>query len=208
MTATLTTTVRENLGSRDSRRLRLQGKIPCILQGEGAHVNVTIVQDEFLAARRHHEHVFELAIPGGAETAMVRELQWDAFGERIIHVEFHRVDLTKETEAEVGIEFAGHPKGGVLNHLMTHVTVAAVPALIPDEIEVNVAELEIGHPLLVSDLPCPEGVRIVTPGDEQVAVVVTVRAEVVAEEEDEEGAEGEAAEGEAAAPAEKPEGEA
>jgi large subunit ribosomal protein L25 len=89
---------------------------------------------------------------------------------------------------------------------MTHVTVAAVPALIPDMIEVDVSELEPGHPLLVSDLPCPEGVRIVSPGDAQVAVVNIVRAEVVAEEEVAEGEEGVVAE-EAGETPEKPEGE-
>ena len=155
MTVTLKTTLREKVGSRACRKLRLQGMIPCSLQGEGAHVNAAIDFDEFLTARRHHEHVFELALPGGGETAMVRELQYDLVGDHIVHVEFYRVDLAKETEAEVGIEFAGHPKGGVLNHLMTHVTVAAIPAKIPDRIEVYVSELEPGHPLLGSPTPQP-----------------------------------------------------
>lgn len=206
MTATLATAVRDQVGSRQARLLRRQGKIPCTLEGDGAHVNITIDEEEFLAARRHHEHVFELAMPGEKQSVMVRELQWDAFGDSVIHVEFHRVDLTKETEAEVPVEFEGHPKGGVLNHLMTHVTVAAVPALIPDMIEVDVSELEPGHPLLVSDLPCPEGVRIVSPGDAQVAVVNIVRAEAVVEEEAADGEEGVAAE-EAGETPEKPEGE-
>ena len=201
MTATLQTLLRDALGTRSARKLRLQGKIPIILQGDGEHVNAVIDQEEFLAARRHHEHVFELALPSANETAMVRELQWDAFGELIIHVEFHRVDLTKETEAEVHVEFVGVPKGGVLNHLMTHVTVSAVPTLIPDSIEVNVSELEPGHPLLAGDLVCPEGVRLVTAVEAQVAVVSTVRAEVEEVEEGEEGVEGEAAD------ADKPEGD-
>jgi len=202
MTVTLKTTLREKVGSRACRKLRLQGMIPCSLQGEGAHVNAAIDFDEFLTARRHHEHVFELALPGGGETAMVRELQYDLVGDHIVHVEFYRVDLAKETEAEVGIEFAGHPKGGVLNHLMTHVTVAAIPAKIPDRIEVDVSELEPGHPLLAGDLQIPEGARLVTDPAAQVAVASAVRADVAEEAEVEEGAEDQGAEGAPDKPAE------
>ena len=202
MTATLKTILREKVGSRACRKLRLQGMIPCSLQGDGDHLNAAIDFDEFMAARRHHEHVFELALPNGGETAMVRELQYDLVGDYIVHVEFYRVDLNKETEAEVSIEFAGHPKGGVLNHLMTHVTVAAIPAKIPDMIEVNVSELEPGHPLLAGDLPMPEGARLVTDPAAQVAVASAVRADAADEAEGEEGAEGEGAEG----AADKPEG--
>ena len=50
--------------------------------------DAAIDADEFMAARRHHEHVFELALPGGGETAMVRELQYDLIGDHIVHVEF------------------------------------------------------------------------------------------------------------------------
>jgi len=182
MTATLKTITRQRRGTRPSRVLRLQGRIPVSLQGENAeHLDLAIDEHEFLAARRHHEHVFTLQFEdGGQDTAMVRELQWDPMGEHILHVEFRRVDLARETEAEVSLEFVGHPKGGVLNHLLTHLEVAAIPALIPDLIEVKVDAMEMGHPLLARDIVLPEGVRLVTPGETSVAVVVTVHEEQAA----------------------------
>ena len=201
MSATLQGIVRDKLGSRHARRLRLQGRIPASLQGEAKdHLEFSIEEHQFLAARRHHEHLFDIEVAGGdLETAMVRELQWDHFGERILHVEFRRVVRGRETEAEVELEFVGHPKGGVLNHLITHVPIAALPTQIPDSIEVKVDELEQGHPLLAGDLILPEGVRILLPEDAKIAVVSTVRAE--AEPEAEEAAEGEPAEEGAAAEA-------
>jgi large subunit ribosomal protein L25 len=182
MTATLHGILRDKLGSRWARRLRLQGRIPASIQGEGRPgLHLSLSEKEFSNARRHHQHVFSIEIPGGApETTMVREVQWDAFGDEIRHVEFRRVDLTRETEAEVGLEFVGHPKGGVLNHLVTHVTVRAVPTRIPDSIEVPVGELEIGHPLLAKALRMPEGVSLVTSPEMAIAVVVTIKEEVVA----------------------------
>jgi len=182
MTASLKTQRRTRLGTRPARVLRLQGRIPASLQGDGKEpIHLTIENHEFRAARRHHEHVFALEIEDGAsETAMVRELQWDPLGEEIVHVEFRRVDLARETEAEVMLEFIGHPKGGVLNHLISEVTVAAIPSKIPDLIEVKVDGLELGHPLHASDLMLPEGVRLVTPGSTAVAVVVAVKEEAAA----------------------------
>ena len=180
MTANLKTSPRERHGSSSTRLLRRQGRIPAILQGEGKPgLSFAIDQHEFLAARRHHEHVFQLDLEGGAsDSAMIRELQWDPLGEDILHVEFRRVDLTRETEAEVELEFVGHPKGGVLNHLLTHVTVAAIPSKIPDSIEVKVDAMELGTPLIARDLRLPEGVRLVTHELVSVAVVVIVREEV------------------------------
>jgi len=182
MTVNLKTAPRSRVGTRASRVLRMQGRIPVSLQGDGKDSQMlTIDQHEFLAARRAHEHVFTLEFEGGgSHSAMVRELHWDPLGEDILHVEFRRVDLTRETEAEVMLEFIGHPKGGVLNHLVAQVTVAAIPSKIPDVIEVKVDAMELGHPLYARDLKLPEGVRLVTPGTVSIAVVVVVKEEVAA----------------------------
>lgn len=182
MTAKLKTAIRPKVGTRSARVLRLQGRIPASLQGEGKpHVDLSIDEHEFLGARRHHEHVFQLEFEGGgSDSVMVKELQWHPLGDSITHVEFRRVDLTRETEAEVMLEFVGHPKGGVLNHLVSNITVAAIPSKIPDAIEVNVDAMELGKPLFARDLKLPEGVRLVTAPNVSVAVVVIVKEEVAA----------------------------
>lgn len=206
MTVTLKTLPRERVGTRPSRTLRLQGRIPATLQGDGkAHVDLSVLADDLLAARRHHEHVFTLEMPDGtSDAAMVRELHWDPMGDSILHVEFRRVDLTRETEAEVELEFTGHPKGGVLNHLVTHVTVSAIPSKIPESIEVKVDSMEPGHPLYARDLQLPEGVTLVTEGDLSVAVVVTFKEEAPAAPAEEAAEAAPAAAGEAKAPAKGP----
>lgn len=193
MSATLTGKVREKLGSRWARRLRLQNQIPVSIQGEGKpNLDASIDVDEFATARRHDEHLFDIEFEGqGPETVMVRELQWDSFGDHIIHVEFRRVVRGQKTEAEVELEFVGHVTGGVLNHLMTHITVSCLPSQIPGSIEVRVDGLEPGHPLLLRDVELPEGLEAVGDPEDQVAVVSQVRA--VVEETEAEAQEGEAA---------------
>jgi large subunit ribosomal protein L25 len=181
MTATLKAEPRKQTGSRHARRLRGEGRIPATVQGGGVdHLDVSIEAETFLSARRAHEHVFELDLFGELQAAVVEELQWDTFGDNILHVEFRRVNLKEKTEAEVELEFVGHPKGGQLNHLLTHVTILAIPTLIPDSIEVPVDGLDVGDQVRASDLKLPEGVELGMPGETAVAVISAVRAEPLA----------------------------
>jgi len=188
---------RTKLGSRPSKYLRFQGRIPCSLQGEGKdNLDISIDAAEFAKSRRDHVHLYDLLVEGSsAEPAMVRELQWDAMGDHIIHVEFLRVVRGQKTTAEVGLEFVGHATGGVLNHLMTHITISCLPSQIPDSVEVNVAGMEPGQAKHISDIVLPEGAEHVLDAEAIVATVNVVRADVVAAEDEAGETEGEATEG-------------
>ncbi len=194
MSANLKGLVREKLGSRWARRLRAQGRIPCCIQGEEKdNVDLSIDADAFAYARRHHEHLFDIALDqGDEETAMIRELQWDLIGDNIVHVEFRRVIRGQKVEVEVSLEFTGHPKGGVLNHLINQITILCLPSEIPDSIEAKVGEMEPGHTLHARDLILPENTEMMTDGEAQIAVVNIVRAI------EDEPVEGEEVEGEVA----------
>jgi len=183
-TATLKAEPREKLGSRHSAALRAQGMIPASIewQGDKPHVNLAIDEAEFMATRRRHQHVYSLELGGAPETTIVHELQWDVFGDHITHVEFRRVDLNKKTEVEVDLHFIGHPKG-VLNQLVTHVKILALPTQIPDEIEVSVLDLEPGTSVTAGQIVLPEGVELVTAPAITVARISEVKVEVAAEPE-------------------------
>jgi large subunit ribosomal protein L25 len=169
----LTAQKRAKLGSADARSLRAEGRVPANLQGDGDHVDFSIDMREFLATRRHHTHLYDIDLEGTKESAVVRELQWDAFGDNIIHVEFKRVQRGVETESEVMIEWIGQPKGGILNHLVDHITVSCIPSLIPDSIEVRVEHLEEGQHLKASDLKLPEGISLAIDPETEIATVIT-----------------------------------
>jgi large subunit ribosomal protein L25 len=173
---------RVKLGTRSARALRAQGQIPASMDGDATHphLDLAIDEHEFLATRRRHTHVYELEFSGAQHLAVVRELQWDTFGERIVHIDFKRVQRDVKTEARVELEFTGHPKGGVLNHLITHLTVRCVPTLIPDSIEVPVGGLEMGGAIFGRDLKAPEGVDLLIHPDARIAVVAAAHVVVEA----------------------------
>ena len=194
MSTTLKASTRERVGTRHSQRLRSEGRIPVSLQSGGTNepVSLSINEDEFLRARRAHEHVYTLSFGSQNETALVHELQWDTFGEKILHVEFLAADLNVKSEVEVPLEFLGHAKGGgMLNHLITKISVLAKPEEIPDSIEASIEGLDVGDSLLAQDLKLPAGVDLA--GDpERVVATITVpdaEDEVVGEDDVEEDGE-------------------
>jgi len=179
---TLKAEARTRKGTRHARSLRQRGQIPaCLLSdGQTPSVEFSIDAHTFMTARRHHVHLFEIEIGGEVETALVRNLQWDTFGDAVLHIDFKRVRRDVETESEVELEFVGHPKTGMLNHLVTHVTVRCIPALIPDAIEVPVGHLEQGGLIVARELRLPEGVHLAIPAETPIANSVLVKVEVEA----------------------------
>ncbi len=168
--------LRKQVGSRNARALRAEGRIPASLDKDDKHdhCDIHIEEHGFLATRRRHTHLYEIEVEGqkGLQMAVVRELQWDTFGEQIVHIDFKRVQRDVKTNSEVELEFIGVPKGGILNHLVTHVTVRCVPTLIPDAIEIPVGHLELGNSVYLKDLKMPEGVEVIGNKDQKIAVVV------------------------------------
>ncbi|HKX45226.1 MAG TPA: 50S ribosomal protein L25, partial [Planctomycetota bacterium] len=161
---------RTAVGTRQAKRLRADGRVPASLQGLGKpHRDIHIDGDEFFAARRAHQTLFDLQLPGGAEAALVRELQWDAFGDQLLHVEFRRVLRGVAIEAEVDLHFVGQARLGVLTPLHNRITIRAIPSKIPEFIEVPAA-LVGEHPLLAKDLPLPEGVALADDPELHIAI--------------------------------------
>jgi len=172
--------LRAQLGSRAARALRAEGRIPVSMNADSTHghVDLSIEEHNYMATRRRHIHLYEIEFGGSREMAVVRELQWNTFGEQIVHIDFKRVQRDVKTESEVELEFTGHPKGGLLNHIYTHVTVTCLPMDIPDSIEVPVGGLDTGGSILAKDLVLPAGVEIHLPPETKIAVVVAAKVEV------------------------------
>jgi len=192
----LTAESREKVGTRPSRALRSEGRIPANLQADAdnAHVDFSINENEFLASRRRHVHLYDIELAGGKHSAVVRELQWDTFGDKIIHVEFRRVTRGVELESEVELQAVGQA-AGVVNLIVGQLTIKSIPSKIPDKLEISVAGLEEGSTLKASEVEMPDGVTLVTDGDVDVVTVFGSRASRLEEEAEAEGeGEGEDAE--------------
>jgi len=135
---------------------------------------------------------------------LVKELQREPVRGSLLHADLFEISADEQIQVAVPIHLSGDAAGvvmgGVIEHVLREVEISCLPRAIPDEIIADVAALEIGDSLHVSDLPLPEGIELIT--DASLSVVSVILPKVV-EEEPEAAAEDEAAEGEAAeAPAE------
>jgi len=137
---------------------------------DNPHLDVHFDQVEFMTSRRQHVHLYDLEVGGEPHSAVVRELQWDALGDHILHVEFKRVTRGVATETDVNLRVYGQVKDGIVTLHNQRITISCIPSLIPDDIEVVVTDLVTGDRIFAKDLALPEGIEIV--GDPEVEIAV------------------------------------
>jgi large subunit ribosomal protein L25 len=199
---TLATEPRTTRGSRPAGRLRREGKVPAVVYGLGTHtVSVTVPARELqhiLAGESGANTLINLDVDGESVLTLARQIHRHPTRGELVHVDFIRIRRDVAVSAEIPIhllgEATGVKDGGLLEQLMFHLTVEAMPGNIPVSIEIDVSELEIGDQLHLDDVKLPAGVSTEVETDTVVAQVAAPR--VAAElEEGEEAEEGEAAEG-------------
>lgn len=167
---------RTQMGSKECRRMRLQGQVPGNLYG---HHETPVPLVAATADVTHLIHagtrVLDVDIDGTTSKALIREVQWDYLGRAIQHFDLVRVDPNEKLTVEVHVELKGTSPGvlggGVLDHTLRTLTVECLAIQIPDNIPVKVSALEIGQAIHVRDLEIPPNTKILNNPD---AVVVRV----------------------------------
>ena len=212
-TTTLTIDSRTPEGSRATRRLRREGRVPGILYGDdGNPLSFSADARDLRNALHASGAVIELTMDGKSTPAVVKDSQHHPVRGDLTHVDFVRVNLNVAIQAVVTVELIGAEdspgarEGGVVDQPVREITVEALPTAIPESITIDVSGLSIGENLTLEAAEVPEGVVVV---DDPETVVVTVLAPRLAIEEEEAGIEAETevvGEGESGAAAEEAEG--
>jgi len=205
-----------------SRRMRRAGKAPGIVYG-GTHAPQPIELDHnalFHALRNEafHSSILTMKLDGAATKVLLRDVQMHPFRNEILHVDFQRVDENRKIHMKIPLHFVNGEvspavkiNSAIISHVVADLDVTCLPKDLPEFIEVDLTELDVGHSVHVSALKMPPGVTVVSRGklDPVVATAIVPRAQVETEEETAAAAEAAAAaaavaapvEGEAAAPA-------
>jgi len=176
MSDVLTVEIRECLGKRNSKRLRRHGRIPAVLYGHGeGSVSLTLEASEFHHVLRHGAHMVD--VEGAlSESALVRDVQWDALGVEVLHVDLVRVSKTEIVEVTVAIELRGEApgtkEGGVVEHSLHELEIECPAAAIPERFEVSVNELHLGQSITASSIALPNRAKLVTDPDQVIVSCV------------------------------------
>ena len=206
----LNTEEKTTIGSRSSRRLRRDGKVPGVLYGLGQDPEIFSVDYGDLRGALNTDAglnaLIQLSINGTNQLSILKTLQRHPVKDEVIHVDFVRVDPNQELAVEVPIILEGVAKkvtdqNGMVDQTMFSLSVLSLPDSIPNELTANVSELEINDAIRVSDVVLPEGVRTEVDPEEAIAVGTVTRstmesmaAEEAAEIEGDEEMEGETSE--------------
>jgi large subunit ribosomal protein L25 len=203
---------REDLGSRRTRRLRSQGLVPGVLYGDGHARAIAVPERELRAAMTGPSglHAILDVVLEGQKTvhpSILAEYQQDPIRGTISHIDLREVRLDQPIHATVVVQLVGEPvgvkSGGMLSLVTRELHLEALPADVPEHIEVDVTPMEVGDVFRLADIPAIANVTLLDDLQETVIATVSV-PRGFAELEEAEAAEAEAA----AAEAEGEEGEA
>jgi len=197
MAHTLTAQLREERGKGAARQLRMIGRIPATMYGHGDEtrtLSIDAKEFERLTATINTEStIVDVSIDGGKKIpVLIREVQKHAFRPDVLHVDFFQVHAGEKIKLTIPVRVIGtaagvRNSGGVLQHSLHELEIECLPRDIPDAVEVDVTELEIGDTIHVRDLDIPK-VKVFNDPDLSVCSVTTPTvAKVETEEELEDG---------------------
>jgi large subunit ribosomal protein L25 len=185
-------TPRATQGKGASRRLRHQERVPGILYGGGRPAqNIELDHKELSLHLKHeafHASILTLNLEGEKQQVLLRDIQMHPWRSAVMHVDFQRVAKDKKIHMKVPLHFINadvspgvKASGGTINHVMAELDVICLPDDLPNFVEVDLSNLELGHSIHISDLKLPPGVvstQLRAGDDAVVATVVVPKAEV------------------------------
>ena len=156
---------RETTGTLRIRRLRKEGKVPAILYGHGKE-NVNLVIDSRAVAKVVDHGSYIVSLSGAVtETAMIKEVQWDAFGSSILHLDLARIDASESVEASLPLQMKGEAPGANIGGMVTQLThelkISCPANILPEYLEVSIETLELDGSISASEVVLPEGASLV-----------------------------------------------
>lgn len=196
---------RHQTGKGAARALRREGRIPAVLYGSAIDTQTLSVSiqelERMFNSPKFTRGLINLVENDGKNqrTVMIKEFQRDPVKEHYLHIDFYEIKMDQKISTMVPVATTGTSKGveegGILQIIRRELEVYCLPANIPEQIEIDIAELDVGDSVHVSEIPLSRGVEIPYEADFTILTVVSPKMEEpeeeAAEEELEEGAEGE-----------------
>jgi large subunit ribosomal protein L25 len=190
---------RTDVGRGASRRLRQAGKLPGIIYGaEKEAAAITLDHDDIVHHLGHeafYSHILTVTMGKEKQKVVLKDLQRHPYKARILHIDLQRVSDTEKLTMRVPIHFINEVKcigvkqgGGVISHIMSELEISCLPKDLPEFIEVDLADVNVGETIHVGDLKLPAGVEsyaIAHGGDASAPVVSVHMPKVITEEEEE-----------------------
>lgn len=184
-TVALTGELRSNLGSKSSRALRNEGKVPCVLYGGSELVHFYIYSPDFKnLVYTPNTYKVQLTIEGKKYQAILQDMQFHPVNEAIIHADFLLVDDQKQVTVSIPVKVTGNSpgvrSGGKLIQKVQRLKIKGLISNIPDSVDVNIDTLDLGQSIKIKQISIPN-IEILDSKDNAIVTVKMTR-NVVKEE--------------------------
>lgn len=190
--------IRSGLGKAATKALRKEGKVPCVIYGGDSNVNFSVYEADFSnLVYTPNSYLVRLDIEGNRKMAILQDMQFHPVSEAIKHADFYEISADKAITTKVPVRLKGDSPGviagGSLRLKISKLTVRGMYNDLPDFIEVDISNLELGKSIRVKEIVAPN-LEMIDTAENSVISCLATRASRSADGLDEEGEEGEAAE--------------
>jgi large subunit ribosomal protein L25 len=179
---------RDKSGKSAAKAVRRQGEVPAVIYGGGQAPEMLVLEHNEILKHLVHEavysHVLDVVVDGKTEKAVLKGVQRHPAKPKVLHLDFMRVSEANKLKVRVPLHFVneatsvGVKKGGVASHSVIDVEVSCLSSALPEFIEVDLANLDVGQSIHLTDLVLPAGVELVelSHGSDHNLSVVTIAA--------------------------------
>jgi len=177
-TVSMSGSLRENVGKKDAKKNRAEGKVPCVLYGGKNELHFAVTEKDFgPVIFTPYSHVINLSIAGKEYQTILQDVQYHPVTDKILHVDFLELQPGKPVVVSLPIRIEGVSegvlRGGKLVKKFRKLKVKALPKDLPEEIKVSITGMEIDDVIKVSDITLDKVVFLDAPSSLVVSVVST-----------------------------------
>ena len=178
---------RESEGKSTSRKLRREGSVPAVIYGgDQDPIRISILEKDISKASEipgFATQILNITLDGKEQNVIVKELQRHPATQRVLHADLQRVNPDTKISISVPVRFLGEDTcigvkmhGGAISRLINDIDITCLASNLPEYLEVDISELDVGDSIFLSSLSLPEGVEIpsLALGEDRNQAVVSV----------------------------------
>lgn len=183
---------REDLSKQGLKMLRKEGNVPGVFYEAKSKNSISfyISKKEIFEAIKSNAKIFTISVGKDTKNVIFKSVQYHPVNDEIIHIDLYGVQMDKPVNIKVSIHLEGSPigvreSGGVLSQAINEIEVSCLPLDIPEKLDVNVDDLDMGSTMLVSDVEIGEKLTLISNPDLVIASVTQAMQEIETVEEEE-----------------------
>lgn len=185
----LSGSARQNVGKKDAKAVRLEGRVPCVVYGSGKQTHFSVKHTDMEKLLYTPEvSIINLDVEGTTVKSIIQDVQYHPVTDRIHHIDFLELKDDKKVKMNIPVVLSGRSKGvlngGKLQQIFRSLKVYALPGELPDTIDIDITELKIGDAIRVRDI-IAKGMNVLNAASAVIVSVKTARGVLLTEEEEE-----------------------